>query len=366
MKRTLEPEYFQDLNYTFGNEDSALENGVLPLGVTHVMSIAGSGSRVLPLFARSPKEVTCVDISPRQLYLTELRIESVRALEYETFLGFWSYPGGSLTPEKRKRTFEALPLSPAAREYLVSRFEGADWGSLLYEGKWEKTFAKLNRVNRLLTGSKGARIFEYAEAPEYFSYLENEFPHTSWSLTVRLLGNAAVFNRLLYKGSLPEKNVPETMHTYYMDAFRRLFAQGPARDNFFLQLLFFGEVHYREGLPIECRPETFARIKAGIGEAKINYYRGSMVEAVRSSAQSVDFLSFSDAPSYFNAQTQKTYLQEMAGNLNPEALIVMRNYLRLPEGTDENGFSDATGEFQELIDKEKVQMYYIRILRKRA
>ncbi|NBW81737.1 DUF3419 family protein, partial [bacterium] len=72
--------YFNTLNYSLANEDTALELGILPEQRRHVLSVAGSGARVLPLFAKSPQRLTCVDLSQEQLFLTELRIESARVL----------------------------------------------------------------------------------------------------------------------------------------------------------------------------------------------------------------------------------------------------------------------------------------------
>jgi len=69
-----------------------------------------------------------------------------------------------------------------------------------------------------------------------------------------ILGNAAVFNALLYKGHFPKKNIPGSILSFYDDAFTRLFSQGPARENFFLQMVFFGELKYAEGNPSSAIP----------------------------------------------------------------------------------------------------------------
>src|SRR5690348_8215276 len=92
-----EQTYFDSLNYTLGNEDTALEYDLLPPTVSHLYAVAGSGSRVLPLMAKKPKKVTCVDTSRNQLYLTELRIVSLKTLTYAEFLGFWGYPTNKST-----------------------------------------------------------------------------------------------------------------------------------------------------------------------------------------------------------------------------------------------------------------------------
>ena len=48
--------YFNQLNYTLGNEDTSLELAILPERVGHVFSVAGSGGRVVPLLAKFPRK----------------------------------------------------------------------------------------------------------------------------------------------------------------------------------------------------------------------------------------------------------------------------------------------------------------------
>src|SRR6185312_13405629 len=109
--------YFNRLNYTLANEDTSLELGLLPEGVPHLMSVAGSGGRVLPLLAKFPKKVTCVDLSLEQLYLTELRFESLRALDHAEFLAFWGYPPSASEPHERRKLFQRIQLRPDSKEF---------------------------------------------------------------------------------------------------------------------------------------------------------------------------------------------------------------------------------------------------------
>lgn len=357
--------YFNNLNYTLGNEDSSFEYEVLPTNVNHVFSVAGSGSRVLPLLAKKPKKLTCVDTSYEQLYLTELRIESLRTLDYENFLAFWGYPPKSLSPLDRKKAFESINLTPKANNFLRQTFEENHWDSLLYTGRWERTFVKLSRVNRLFTGKKGAKLFEYKTSPEYFNYFKNYFPHLAWKLTVLLLGNAAVFNTLLYKGHFPKKNIPGSLHSFYINSFNKLFNQGPARNNFLLQLLFFGKLLFPEGNPVECNQKIFLLAKEGLKQSSISYIHGEFIEEAVNSSEPIDFISFSDVPSYFSGDTEIKFLKKIHSNLSPGCLLVIRNYLHIPEEAETKGYEDITKQYKNLIAKEKIQMYVISVLKKR-
>lgn len=358
--------YFDNLNYTLGNEDSSLEYNLLPQNTKHVLAVAGSGSRILPLLAKNPKKITCIDISSKQLYLTELRIETLRYLEYKEFLAFWSYPPYSLTPEDRKKIFQKFNLSNTARRFLNALFKENQWESLLYLGKWEKTFITLSKINKLITGKKASELFYKKSTTEYFSYFKNNFPHKALAFAVFILGNASVFNALLYRGHFPRKNIPETMPKFYLKAFNRLFNQGPARNNFFLQLLFFGKLVFPEGNPIECNKKVFQLAKKGLRDTQISYIQGDIIQEISKIVKPIDFFSFSDVPSYFTEDIEKNYLQKIYPYLSINGLMVVRYYLHIPERTIMKGYKDISKNYSDLINKEKVQMYLIKILRKQT
>lgn len=357
--------YFNHLNYTLGNEDTSLEYGLLKKNTNHIFSIAGSGSRILPLLAKRPKRITCVDMSLEQLYLTELRIESLRALEHEEFLAFWGYPPKTMTTQERKKAFLKIHLSIHASKFLRQLFENNKWDTLLYTGRWEKTFATLSKINRIITGKKGAQLFTYKTTSGYNHFLHTQFPQKAWALIVFFLGNAAVFNSLLYKGNFPKKNISGSLYQFYMHSFTRLFNQGPARNNFFLQILFFGKLLFPEGNPIECDKTIFTSAKKGLKTTTLSYIQGDLITEAVKINKPIDFFSFSDVPSYFAGRREKTFLQEIHSHLSPSAIVVMRNYLRIPEYTIMRGYEDITETYTELINKEKMQMYTIQILRKK-
>jgi S-adenosylmethionine-diacylglycerol 3-amino-3-carboxypropyl transferase len=356
--------YFTKLNYTLANEDTAFELSLLPENPGHIFSVAGSGGRVLPLLAKKPSMVSCVDVSQEQLYLTEMRMESVRALTYSEFLAFWGYPPRSATPEERKDYFHRIKLSPPAKQYLEELFNNKNWESILYDGKWERTFAKLSKVNRKITGTKGAGLFHALTHQEHFEYLEKRFPKKAWALVLFTLGNAGVFNSLLYKGHFPKKNIEQSFFKFYEQCFKKLFKQGLARENFFLQILFFGKVIFAEGAPVEAKEEVFNAAKAALNNAEIQYLKGDLLENAQNVTKPIDFFSFSDVPSYFKGDTERNFLQKISKKMAPGGLAVVRNYLHVPERTDTTGFATVTDHFADLIEKEKVGVYLIDIYRR--
>lgn len=361
--------YFtRHLNYTLANEDTALELGLLSEDSRHVLSVAGSGGRVLPLLAKNPRRVTCVDLSQEQLCLTELRMESTRALDHEEFLSFWGYPSVSrpaATPAEREMLFRKIRLSKPAHEFLESMFKQKEWRSVLYDGKWERTFSRLAALNRNLTGAKGLGLFSALTEEEHREYLETQFPRKAWAAVVALLGNAGVFNALLYRGSFPKKNIPLSYYRFYSNCFEKLFAQGPARYNFFLQILFFGKVVFAEGCPIECRADVYTAAKRALEKAEVRYIQGDLISSVEDSTEPVSFLSLSDVPSYFEGETERNFMKRIARNLEPGASVILRNYLRVPQGMDLGDYDTVTEENRAAIEREKVGVYLIDIYRKK-
>jgi S-adenosylmethionine-diacylglycerol 3-amino-3-carboxypropyl transferase len=358
-------EYFtRALNYTLANEDTSMELAMLEENPGHILSVAGSGGRVLPLLAKKPKQVTCVDVSREQLYLTELRIESARALSYEEFLAFWGYPPRSAEPEERRELFSKIRLSKDAATFLNGLFEAQEWKSILYLGKWERTFATLSKVNQRITGLSGRRLFECLTLSEQLEYLKTRFPKKAWSTVVFLLGNAGIFNALLYKGHFPKKNLEESFYSFYAKTFERLFNQAPARESYFLQLLFFGKVIFAEGCPIEADAAVFKKVKDGLSQAEIRYQNGDLLEQAKGVDTPINFFSFSDVPSYFTGETERNFMQQISPKLAPGALVVIRNYLHIPEKLDLRGFEDTTHYFKRAIEAEKVGVYVVDIQRK--
>jgi len=343
------------------NEDSQLEYELLPTGSNHVVTISGSGSRVIPLLARQPKNLTVIDVSPSQLALCELRMESMRVLSYEEFLIFWGYQPKSNWNEQRKKIFNSLPLTPDFRTMLEQHFEHNGWEALLLDGRWEKTFIFFSKIAKLLLGKKWLeRLFECRSIPEQTRLIEKDFPTLGWKTLLNLVGNAKTFNTLLYKGHFPKKNIPDKIPVFYQKSFARLFRLCPARENYFLQLCFTGKIQFPEGFPFEVNPKIFEQAKASLATTKIQYISSDLIEWIGKS-KNISFVSTSDVVSYFSGELESHFLQWMKPGLDPNARIVVRSYLRIPEGQITTGFKDQTAQFQEFIQSEKTQMYHVQV-----
>jgi S-adenosylmethionine-diacylglycerol 3-amino-3-carboxypropyl transferase len=364
--------YFKSLNYSLANEDTWPEVRLMrKWHPKKILSVAGSGGRSLPLLTASPSELHVIDLSEQQLWLGSLREETIRKCIHEDFLLFWGYPpyDGVAYNRRRREIFLTLSLSSEADKYFTTLFESVSWNSILYEGKWEKTFNKFSYVTRTLLGPKLLMESLSCLSPaEQTQFLKSRFPLKRWDLVFRILGNATVFNALLYKGHFVKKNVSQSHFEYYKAAFDRIFGQTLLRANFFAQLCFFGKIVTKEAIPVEGDKGVFEAMKDWLLKNKTRSWQGNILELLpnEGALSEIDFFSFSDVPSYFEGETEKNYLQIVRPKLSVGGVVIVRNYLRLPENPDITGYDDISAEVEQEFFDEKVQMYMVRAYRRKS
>lgn len=360
--------YFNQLNYTLGNEDTSVDVEIVKkLGAQNIFNVAGSGSRSFPLM-ESGAHLAMVDISEYQLALCRLREALYRQLSFQEFLLFLEFApyGGQNNRHERKRLFSELELKSSDRDFFRSLFSENNWESLLYLGKWERTFQKMSQALRLLLGKDYDQLFEFHNLEEQRDYFLNKFPKMKWKSLLFLLGNKSVFNALLYKGDFIEKNVEGSHFDYYERSFEQLFTENLARESFFAHLCFFGEIRHSDGNPIEAKEENFNAVKKALEEQRVvQYFQGDLVKILSSEEHKnkYDYIGLSDVPSYFKGSIEKDFLQNIKSSLITNGVVCLRNYLRIPN-CDTAGFEDITHQFKDLYPKEKVGVYRFKLYQK--
>ncbi|MBA2404179.1 MAG: DUF3419 family protein [Bdellovibrionales bacterium] len=346
--------YFQSLNYSMANEDTTLEYELArSLNLKSILTVGGSGSRALPFLALPLEHLTIVDVSPDQLLLIELKHQTIKQLSHADTLTFWTDESLQL----RKEMFNKLKLDDKLHAFFKFHTDKNPSAAPLYWGKWEKTFQTFAKLTKVMFSEKVREGIFSAEDP--YEYYQKNIKGKKWNLLLKIVGNKAMFNSLLYKGSFIQKNSALSYFDYYFQAFDRLFNLDVKRSHF-LQLCFCGKVLFPEALPIEFSPEIFKKIKAS--SITPTYQQGSVFE--RTEATQYDFLSLSDVPSYLSGDIEKNYLQNISANVAKNGVIVNRFYLRTTEQTNEASFQNITVDHRGLISQELVQMYMVQILKK--
>ncbi|RKP52555.1 DUF3419 family protein [Trinickia fusca] len=349
--------YFKHLNYTLGDEDAQTEMDMLAEASEHVFAIADCGSRIVPLLARAPRKLTCVDISPDQLAVTRLRIALLRQVDRDVYCQFLGYTQG-MTPQARRTLFAGLDLESPHRTVLEEMFHRIHWGPLVYEGKFERMLITLSKVTRAALGSACDRLFEQGDVQAQAAYFRRGFPRLRWKLVLTLLGNSTALNSLLYKGDFPEKNIPKSYLRIYSEIFERLLTQFPARSSFFLQLIFLGAIRFEQGLPVECRPDVYARAQAGLKECDVHFVEGDVMGAFGVTGGDIDYLSLSDVPSFLPDEAAVRCLQLARPYMRKGGLAVIRGHVRLVQPLLE-GFKDDSLRFADVVSRETTGLWHI-------
>jgi S-adenosylmethionine-diacylglycerol 3-amino-3-carboxypropyl transferase len=363
-------DYFQGINYSLGNEDTSLEMALIKKSkAKKIVSVTGSGGRCLPLFAYDCEELTCADLSKEQQNIAKLRQATYKHLTYHDFLQFWGYApfGDDDYSFHRKSLFYNLDLESDVQKYFLNIFEHSNWGSLLYKGKWEKTFKVFSIICKKIMGKNYDKIFSFHDIDKQAEFYRKSFPMFRWKLVLILLGNKKVFDALLYKGHFIEKSVSESHFQYYFNAFNHLFTKQIARKSFFLNLCFYGKIAHEDGNPVEAKEETFDLLHEKFnreGPFNIIYDLDDIISTIQKKEKnSVDFISLSDVPSYFRGPDEKNFLQRIQPSISQGGIVVVRSYLRIPEVSTE-GYNDITSQYVDLIENETVQMYRIQIFQR--
>jgi S-adenosylmethionine-diacylglycerol 3-amino-3-carboxypropyl transferase len=321
--------YFTNLNYTLSNEDTRVElSAIKKLKLKRILSIAGSGSRSLPFLSEEIECLHVIDTSKKQLELNQFRYELLKK-DYQNYLTQLGYIGDS---------------------------------DLVYSGAWEKTFQKFSKLIRSIISRKVLEKFcEIDNLDDQIKFYNTKFPKKRWSALTYVIGNKAMFNSLLYKGSFIIKNIDKTYLKFYEDVFYHLFHHTLAKENFFLQLLFFGEVIKPEAYPIEAHPHIFKACHANLSKTEFKTIEGSVFDMELESKY--DFISISDVPSYLAGTDEIDYLNNLASHLLPKGYILVRNYLRTPL-VDLSKFIDRTHLIKKEINEEFIGVYDIKLYQK--
>jgi len=361
--------YFNSLNYSIANEDVAFELGICRrIKPRKILAICGSGARFLPLASTQPEKITALDLATQQLALADLRRSVMQHYSLQDYMRFLGYPPYSTHEYKAERAalFSELDIHAETRRYFQQLFRQINWDGLLYQGRWEQTFIGIPKKVRLLVGTAYDNIFQFKTQDEQDRFFAEKLKDRLWAsvpaAVLMLMGNATFFNTVLYRGSFVRKNIPDSYFNFYSSAFKRLFANGLTRENFFLQICFLGRLQYPEGNPLEVHPDVYPLAQKALqGGTQIELVERDVLGFAAKTQDKYDFVSLSNVPSYFSGAAESNYLQSLTRCLNRGALVVVRCYLRIPQGTDTSGFVDVSHEYEELAAKEKMQMYRIMV-----
>ncbi len=325
----MKEEYFQGLNYSLANEDTWIEYDLAPENAHSYFCVCGSGSRVIPLLAKNPKELHISDLSGAQLKLFRLRFNAIKKLNYEEYLfllGYKPIHAGS----DRISLINKLELADEDMTYW-NHFEylWKDQG-FIYLGKWENHFMGLGRLYQKLILKNLLPIFDTRDLNEQGSRLNQYWNKKLFNLYTKIVLNPWVANKLLYKGhfagSKDKRTNPLSAADYVAHEFNDLFVNTWVKANYFLQLIFLNKVQFDEAFPAECSQDLFFKIKNS--STQIYYHQEDLLKLLKQNPH--NFYSLSDTFSYMSDKEVSSFLSGLPQDVPVGAQIVIRTFMRKP------------------------------------
>lgn len=353
-------DFFDNLNYSLGDEDSRVEYSILPSSSEGVLAIAGSGGRCVPLLAKAPQKLICADISSSQMELTKLRFLALDELDHATYLKLLGY--NDCTPEERLDIFTGLNTNSLDKGFASGLQKKIRQGEgLIYLGGFEQMLMTLNKVIRIALGDSVDRFLKIEDLQQQRDFYRSQFPRMRWKLIMAVLGNSTLFNTILYKGRFPAKNINKSYYTIYRDIFDYLFSNILVRQSFFVNLVLWGKLKAPDAFPIECSPEVYKAAKQALAKTDIQFITKDFYE-VAASQKSLGFISLSDLPSFERNQPED-FLQRLKPSLAENGFVVSRAHVRLVNPSPV-GFNEVTENFSGLFAQETTGLWNIRVFQK--
>lgn len=321
------PGFFERLNYSSVNEDWRCEAQALRLGPTDdVLCVTGSGDRPLDLLMLEPRRVVAIDLAPAQNHLLELKAAALRSLSFPDYASFLGLSPGSAA--SRCATLAALEaeLSAAALAYWQRNRRLVERG-VLYEGGFERFFASLARLARLVRGRAVRELLSFRDLEQQRRFLRERWDRSAWRAVYRLLLSRPLM-RLLFQDPAFYERVAVVTGTYLYDRMLAHLGRVLARESFMVSLALQGRLPEGD-LPPYLTPEGAAVIRQRLD--RLSIVTADLVEHLHSVPPGTySAFSLSDTPSYLPQEGFERLMGGMIRAGSPGARFCVRLFLTRP------------------------------------
>ncbi|EFB41744.1 hypothetical protein pah_c022o010 [Parachlamydia acanthamoebae str. Hall's coccus] len=317
------PDFFERLNYSFGNEDWRTEQQALNIQPQDtVLCITASGDRPLHLLLNDCKELISIDANPIQNYLLSLKRAAMQAFDFPNYLNFLE---GRLENQASDSLHKLLPFMDGdAAHYWMHQASMLDKG-ILFQGHIERIFKHVSMLFRCLRPKKVKRLFEFENLEE-----QRKFLHAEWdTLFLRKLFVFAlnpIFPRVFFNDPGLFAHVDSTIQVgaYIYDRMLQCLQGCLASENAFVSLMFQGALK-KDFYPPYLTAKGTEVIKPRLDKIKIktenviNYLK-------RVPDRTFDAFSLSDIASYMSKESFDELMQAVYRTAKPGARFCIRQF----------------------------------------
>jgi S-adenosylmethionine-diacylglycerol 3-amino-3-carboxypropyl transferase len=259
----LEDVRFDYIRYANCWEDPALLlSGLQPQKGEKILSIASGGCNCFSLLTTSPELLVAVDVNPIQLFLVELKIEAIRALEREEFMQFV----GFLPKKNRWKTYQLIRsrLSSGAQSWWDGQSELIETG-IIFGGKFENYFLLFKKWLMPLIHSQATceALFVSKTAQEQALFYAEKWDNWRWQALFRFFFGKTMMGWL---GRDPAffKHVEGSVGKYILEKTAAHLSTPLAQRNFMLHFCTLGD--FGSLPPDYLSIENFPIVRRNLGQ----------------------------------------------------------------------------------------------------
>ena len=317
--------YFETINYSSMNEDSNSEIKALKLSENdEVLCITGSGSRVLNLLTQKPKLIFAVDFNPCQNYLLELKIASIRHLDYEDYISFL----GIVPSSNRLKYFNSIKYSLSEGSIKFwEKNSNLILKGIIYQGRWEKYFRNLARIISVIRPNLLNKLFGCTSIEEQ-KYLWNEsWDDSTWRFFIKSISYRVDWKYFFgdpgfYKYVPKYFSIENYLNEKFTSAIENyLFSQSP-----FVNILFKGKLNLEATLPLYLQKNYHLVLRENLD--RIHIKTGSLSD-IFDKSKGTDFSAFSlsDFSSYVSESDYENIWKLILEKSKDNARVCERQFL---------------------------------------
>lgn len=254
---------FSFIRYANGWEDTQLLiNNLNPKAGDKIISIAAAGDNSLAFLAFNPEMVLAFDISETQLYLTELKQQAIKVLDYQDLLAFL---GVTKTKHIEKLFRQLKPyLSEGCSHYFTLNFNLIQHG-IIYQGKFENYFKLFRNYILPLIHNKEKihHLFESKSAEKQIEFYNNEWNTWRWRSLFKLFFSKFILGKFGRDPAFFNENKLPVSQTIF-DLAEKHLSSTLVFKNYYLDFQLRGS--YNVDLPFYLIEENYLKIKENINQ----------------------------------------------------------------------------------------------------
>lgn len=287
---------------------------------SRILTISSGGCNALNYLLENPHSVTAVDLNRHHIYLLNLKIAAISAIEnFDDFFEFFGHGKG----DNAVANFESLiapRLDEATRDFWLSKSLGGRLGygrridifsgSGLYDHSRNGYFLRFFHRFAHFVGCRPEKLLEARSASDQKELYEKWIEPFFETLFIRLVGRMPV---TMFGLGIPPQQYAEllkdvesngTVIDVYRARTRRLACDFPIEENYFAWQAFARkyDTETRSAVPDYLKRENFATLRANISRAETVI--GSVTDEIRKrEIGAFNRFVFLDAQDWMNAWT---------------------------------------------------------------